>query len=106
MFSWLFDYPHDYLTSMNFRLYMTPHTTSVSLGLPRYITLIDRMAHNRDVDNMTHDMAQHDSAGTFVLLSVCMSSYSVGGCWMSSWCVTASPPHGKVCGVFDGHWFA
>lgn len=35
---------------------MTLHITGRCLGLPRYITLIDNMAHSRDVDNMTHDM--------------------------------------------------
>jgi len=55
---------------------------------------------------MTHDMTRQDSVGTFVLLLVCMSSCSASGWWMSSWCITASSPHGKVCGVFDGHLFA
>ena len=100
---WLFDFPHDCLTSMTFQLYMTLHMTSGSLGIPRYITLIENMAHSRDVDNMTHEKTRHDSSGTFVPLLVCMSSCSVSGWWMSSWCVTASPPHGKVRGVFDGH---
>ena len=58
---------------------MTPHMTSVSLGLPRYITLIDSMAHSRDVDDMTHDKTRHDNFGAFVLLLVCMSSCSVAG---------------------------
>ena len=73
-----------------------------SLGLPCYITLINSMAHSRDVDDTTHDRTRHYSAGTFVLLLVCMSSCSVFGWWMSSWCVTASPLHGEVRGVFDG----
>lgn len=93
-------------TLMIFLLYMTLHTTSGSLGLPRYITLINSMAHNRDVDDMTHDKIQHDSAGTFLLVVVCMSSCSGYRWWMSSWCATASPPHVKVHGVFDGCWFA
>lgn len=33
-----------------------------------------------------------------------MSSCSVAGWRMSSWYVTASPPPGKVHGVFDDHW--
>ena len=103
---WMFAYPHDCLTCMNFQLYITLHTTSGSLGLPCYITLIENMAHNRYVANMTHDKTQHDSVGTFMLMLVCMSSCSVAGWWMSSWCVIASPPHGKVHRVFDGHWFA
>jgi len=103
---WLFDYPHDCLTSMTFRLYISLYTTTRSLGLPCDITLIDNIAHSRGVGNMTHDMARHDSDGTFMMLWECMSSYSIVGWWMSSWCFTASPPHGKVRGVFDGFWFA
>lgn len=91
---------------MTFQLYMTLRTTSGSHGLPRYITLIDSMANSRYVDDVTHDMTRHDSVGTFMLLLVRMSSCSVAGWWISSWCVTASPPHGKVHGVFNGHWFA
>jgi len=102
---WLFDYPHDCLTSMTFWLYMTLCTTSGSLGLPHYITLIDNMAHSRDVDDMTHDTTRHDSACTFVLLLECMSSCSAAEWWTSSWCVTASPLHSKVHKVFDGRWF-
>jgi len=49
---------------------MTLDMTSGSLGLPHYITLIDNMAHNRDVDDMTHEKTRHDSVGTFVLLLV------------------------------------
>ena len=98
---WFFNYPHDCLTSMTFRLYMTLCITSGSFGLPRYITLIEKISHNRDVGNMT----RHHSVGTFVLLLEWMSSYSAIGWWMSSWCITASPPHGKVCRVFDGIWF-
>ena len=78
--------------------------TSRSLGLPRYITLTNNMDHNGDVDDVTHDTTRHDSTFTFVLLSMCMSSCSVVGWWMSSWCVTTSPPHGKVHIVFDGRW--
>ena len=96
---WLFKYAHDYLTSMTFRLYMTLCTTS--LGLPRYITLTENIAHRRDVDDMTHDMTHHDSASTFVLLLECMSSCNAARWWMSSGCITTSPSHGKVCGVFD-----
>ena len=51
--------------------------TSGSLGVPRYITMIESMAQSRDVDDMTHDKNRHDSAGTFVLLLICMSSCSV-----------------------------
>lgn len=83
---------------------MTLQITSGSLRLPCYITLIKNMAHNTDLDDTTHDKTRHDSAGTFELLLVCMSSYKVVRWWMSSWCVTASPLHGKVCEVFDGHW--
>lgn len=78
--------------------------TSGYLGIPCYITLINNIAHNSDVDNMTYDKTRHNNVGTFVLLLVCMSSCSVARWWMSSWCVTTSPPHGKVCRVFDGHW--
>ena len=73
------DFPHDHLTSMTFRIYMTLHMTNGYLGLPCYIALIDSMAHSRDVDDMTHENTRHDSAGTFVLLLVCMSSCSVAG---------------------------
>ena len=45
-----FEYTHDHLNSM------TLHTTSGSLRLIHYITLIDSMVHSRDVDDMTHDM--------------------------------------------------
>lgn len=90
---------------MTFWLYMTLCTTSGSLRLPRYIILRDSRAHNGDVENMTHDITRHDSAGIFVLL-VCMSSFSAIGWWMSSWFITASPLHGKVHGVLDGPWFA
>jgi len=62
------------------------------------------VAHNRDVDDITHDKTQRDNAGTFVLLLVCMLSYSVVGWSMSSWCGTTSPLHSKVCRVFDGCW--
>jgi len=99
---WLFDYLHDSLTSMTFWLYVTLCTTSGSLGLPCYITLIDNMAHSREVDDMTW----HDSASTFVLLLECMSSCNAAGWWMSSWCITASPSHDKVHRVFNGRWFA
>ena len=58
---------------------MTLHMTSGPLGLPCYITFIDSMAHNRDVDDMIRDKTQHDNVGTFVLLLVCMSSYNVAG---------------------------
>jgi len=53
--------------------------TSGCLGLQRYITLIDSMAHNRDVDDLSHDKDPHDSAGTFMMLLVCMLSFSVVG---------------------------
>ena len=53
---------------------MTLCTTSGSLGIPCYITLIDSMAHSRDVDEMAHDKTQHDSVVTLVLLLVCMSA--------------------------------
>ena len=101
---WPFDYPHNCLNSMTFRLYMTLCTTSESLGLPRCIPLIDNMAHSWDVDDMTHDTTRHDSAGTFVLLLECMSLCSAAGWWMSSWRVTTSPSHGKVRGAFDSRW--
>ena len=58
---------------------MTLHMTSGCLGLQRYITLIDSMAHNRDVDDLSHDKDPHDSAGTFMMLLVCMLSFSVVG---------------------------
>ena len=37
------------------------------------------MAHGSDVDDMTHDKTRHDNVGKFVLLLVCMSSYSLLG---------------------------
>lgn len=91
---------------MIFQLYMTFSTISGSLGFPSYITLIDNIAYSGDVGDMTQDMTWHESAGTFMLLLECMSSYNVVGWWMSSWCITTSPPHGKLHGVFDGFWFA
>ena len=101
---WLFDYPHDCLTSMTFRLYMTLCTTSGSLGLPCYITLID----NKPIMEMWAtwlDMNWHDNAGIFVLLLECMSSYNAAGWWMSSWCIIASPLQCEVRRVFHGPWF-
>lgn len=78
--------------------------TSESLGRPCYITLIENMAHSMHVDDMTHDKTQSDDVRTFVLVVVCMSSYSFARWWMSSWCIKASPLHGKMRGVFDSHW--
>lgn len=40
------------------------------------------------------------------MVLVCMSSCNVVGWWMSSWCITASPPHGKVYRVLNGRCFA
>lgn len=60
------------------------------------------MAHNSDVAEMTYDMTCHDSVGMFMLMLVSMSSYSSTEWRVFSWCMIASPPHGKVCGVFDG----
>lgn len=50
------------------------------------------------------NMTRHDSASMFMLSLVCMSNCNAAEWWMSSWCITTSPPHGKVCVVFDGHW--
>lgn len=63
------------------------------------------MVNNSDVSDMTYDMTRHDNAGTFVLFLLCMSSYNVAKWWMSLWCITTSPPHGRKCRVFDGNWF-
>lgn len=60
------------------------------------------MAHNSDVAEMTHDMTRHDIDGMFMLVVVSMSSRSAIEWWMCSSCIIASPPHGKVCRVFDG----
>jgi len=35
------------------------------------------MAHSSDAAETTHEMTQHDSAGMFMLMVVCMSSCSV-----------------------------
>jgi len=96
--SWPFGF-HEFLT------YMTIYSTSGPLGLPRYITLIDNIAHSGDVGDMT----RHDLTWKCWYIHValeCMSSYNVYGWWMSSWCIIASPLHGEVCRVFDGPWFA
>lgn len=88
---------------------MTLCSTSGSLGLTRYITLIE---NNPIVEMwvtwlMTWlDMTWHDNAGTFILLLECMSSYSAAGWWISSSCIITSPLHDEVHGVFDGPWFA
>lgn len=84
---------------------MNLQITSGSLGLPCYIILIyNSMAHSSDVDDMTHYTTWHESASMLMLLLVCMSSCSAAEWWMSYWCITTLPLHGKVCGVFDGHW--
>jgi len=60
------------------------------------------VAHRSDVAEMTHDMARHDKDGMFMLLVVCMPSYSATEWWMCSWCIIASSSHDKVFEVFDG----
>jgi len=88
---WLFDFPHD-CDFNDFLDYMTLQIMSGSLGIPLYITFIDNiMAYSSDVANMTHD-----SSSMFMLLLVYMLSYNVVEWWMSSWCITFSPLHGKV----------
>ena len=37
----------------------------------------NNVVHSSDVDKMTHDMTQHDKAGMFMLVVVCMWSCSV-----------------------------
>ena len=66
-----------------------------------YINL-HSMAHNSDVSDMTHDTTRHESASMFMMVVGSMWSCSVVEWWMCSWCITSSPPHGKVCRVFDG----
>jgi len=100
--SWPFDF-HEIFT------YMTLCSTSGSLGLSHYITLIE----NKPILEMWEtwlmnwiDMTWHENAGTFVLLLECMSSYNSLEWWMYSWCTIASPLNGEVRSVFYGHWFA
>lgn len=97
----MFDFPPDCLNFMTFQLYMTLQITSESLGFPYLITLIyDGMAHISDVADIT----RHENARMFMLLLVCMLSYSAPKWWISSSCITTSPLHGKVCGGLNVHW--
>ena len=99
---WPFDFPHDYLTYMNLQLYMTLHLYMwVSWTSTLHYINCNSMAHSSDVAEMTHDMIRHDNVGMFKLLVVSMSRCSAAEWWVWSWCIIASPSHGKVCEVFD-----
>ena len=94
---WLFDFPRDGFNYMTLQLHMWVSWTSML----HYIDY-NSMDHSSDVAEMTHDMTWHDSDGMFMLMMVPMSCCSATKWWVCSWCNITSPPHGKVCGVFNG----
>ena len=83
---------------MNLQIYMW-----VSWNSTLHYIDYNSVVHNNDVVEMDHDMNQHDKDGiTFTLLVVSMLSCNAAEWWMCSWCIIASPSHGKVCEVFNG----
>lgn len=84
---------HDSSTDMTLQLCMWVSWTSTL----HYI-YYNSMAHS----NVVAEMTWHDSAGMFMMMVVSMSNCNAVEWWVCSWCIIASPSHGKVYKVFNG----